>query len=316
MRKLTILAIKFVLSAGLLYLALTKVDFPGLWARMNAQSLKWLVLSMAVLLLQLFVGALRWREVSNHCGAPLTVKQATRFTVIGAFFNQTLPSSIGGDAVRLLLLSRTGVGWRSAAYSVFVDRALGLIALAVIVVASLPWSYQLITNPNGRVTLTLIDLVALGAGLGFLGFGKLAWKRLKTWRVANHIHACSVIANRILFDGRIGPRITVLSFTVHLLTIAAAWCVAQSISVPVSFLDLLLLLLPVLLITMLPVSIAGWGVRETAMMVAFGYAGLSQSAGVDVSLLFGAVTFVIGAAGGIMWVCSSEKPATVLPSAI
>ncbi|HEY9216137.1 MAG TPA: lysylphosphatidylglycerol synthase transmembrane domain-containing protein [Ancylobacter sp.] len=316
MRKLTILGIKFLLSAGLLYLALSKVDFPGLWARLNAQSLKWLILSMAALLLQLFVGGLRWREISNHCGAPMSVRQTTRFTVIGAFFNQTLPSSIGGDAVRLLLLSRAGAGWRAAAYSVFVDRAVGLIALAIIVVLSLPWSYQLIADPHGRITLTLIDLLALGAGSGFLAFGMLAWKRLRVWRVTNHIHACSVIANRVLFARRTGPRITLLSLTVHILTTVAAWCVARSISVPVSFLNLFILLLPVLLITMLPVSIAGWGVRETAMMVAFGYAGLSQASGVDVSLLFGAVTFIVGAAGGIMWICSSERPAAVLPSTI
>ena len=65
-----------------------------------------------------------------------------RFNVIGTFFNQTLPSSIGGDAVRLWLVARGGAGWRAATYSIFVDRAIGLIALAVIIVASLPWSLQ------------------------------------------------------------------------------------------------------------------------------------------------------------------------------
>ena len=51
-----------------------------------------------------------------------------RFNLIGTFFNQTLPSSIGGDAVRLWLVARGGAGWRAATYSIFVDRAIGLIA--------------------------------------------------------------------------------------------------------------------------------------------------------------------------------------------
>ena len=70
-----------------------------------------------------------------------------RFNLIGTFFNQTLPSSIGGDAVRLWLVARGGAGWRAATYSIFVDRAIGLIALAIIIVASLPWSYSLIGDP-------------------------------------------------------------------------------------------------------------------------------------------------------------------------
>jgi uncharacterized membrane protein YbhN (UPF0104 family) len=315
MRKFAVLAVKVILSAGLLYLALGKVDFPALLARLNARSLEWLALAVGLLLLQLFIGALRWREISNYAGAPLAVRQATRLNVIGAFFNQTLPSSIGGDAVRLLLVSRSGAGWRAAAYSVFVDRAVGLIILAVIVVLSMPWSFDLITSSHGRVTLALIDCLALGAGAGFLAFGAIAWSRLRSWRATHHLQACSKIASHVLLSRTPGARVALLSVVVHLLTIAVAWCAAESISVPISFLNLFLLVPPVVLVTMLPISVAGWGVRETAMMVAFGYAGLPQSGGVNVSLLFGAVTFIVGAAGGVLWIFSSEKRGVALPTA-
>src|SRR6202044_406373 len=110
---------------------------------------------------QIFIGALRWREISTECDAPLTTRQAMRFNLIGTFFNQTLPSSIGGDAVRLWLVARGGAGWRAATYSIFVDRAIGLISLAGIIVASLPWSSHLISDPYGRSALILIDFAAL-----------------------------------------------------------------------------------------------------------------------------------------------------------
>jgi hypothetical protein len=60
---------------------------------------------------------------------------------------------------------------------------------------------------------------------------------------------------------------------------------------------------------MLPISIAGWGVREATMGLAFGYAGLVANEGVKVSLLFGAVSFVVGAFGGLVWIFSPEKRA-------
>jgi uncharacterized membrane protein YbhN (UPF0104 family) len=232
-----------------------------------------------------------------------------RFNVIGTFFNQTLPSSIGGDAVRLWLVARNGAGWRAATYSIFVDRAIGLIALAIVIVASLPWSYRLITDPHGRSALLFVDFAALAGGLGFLLLGRLKWPWLKHWWGTHHIQACSVIANRVLFSRAHGPKVAVLSLLVHVLAVVIAWCVVQSIAAPVLFGQIFQLVPPVMLITMLPISIAGWGVREATMGLAFGYAGLMPSEGVNISLLYGAVSFIVGAIGGVVWILSAEKAA-------
>ena len=86
-------------------------------SRINIASLGWIGMAIAVTFLQIFVGVLRWREIGAECGAPLALRQAMRFNVIGTLFNQTLPSSIGGDAVQLWLVARTGAGWRAATYS-------------------------------------------------------------------------------------------------------------------------------------------------------------------------------------------------------
>src|ERR1700716_518760 len=147
MRRILLSTTKILISAALLYLALRKVNLSDLAARINFASLGWIGMAIAVTFLQIFVGVLRWREISTECGAPLPTTQAMRFNLIGTFFNQTLPSSIGGDAVRLWLVARGGAGWRAATYSIFVDRAIGLIALAVILVASLSWRYRLISDP-------------------------------------------------------------------------------------------------------------------------------------------------------------------------
>ena len=309
MRRILLSTIKILISAALLYLALRKVNLYDLASRIHVESLGWLALAIAVTFLQIFLGVLRWREISGECGAPLETGQAMRFNVIGVFFNQTLPSSIGGDAVRLWLVARAGAGWRAATYSIFVDRAIGLIALAVLIVASLPWSYRLITNPEGRSALLLVDFAALAGGVGFLVLGVLPWPWLKRWWVTHHIHACAVIANRVIFSRKHRPKIAVLSILVHVLTAVIAWCVVRSIAAPVLFGQIFQLVPPVMLITMLPISIAGWGVREATMGLAFGYAGLVSNEGVNISLVFGAVNFLVGAFGGLVWILSPEKAA-------
>jgi uncharacterized membrane protein YbhN (UPF0104 family) len=309
MRRILFSTVKILISAGLLYLALRKINLSDLAARVNIASLGWIGMAIAVTFLQIFVGVLRWREISVECGAPLQTKQAMRFNLIGTFFNQTLPSSIGGDAVRLWLVARGGAGWRVATYSIFVDRAIGLIALAVIIVASLPWSYRLIGDSSGRSALLFVDFAALAGGVGFLVLGRLQWPWLKCWWGTHHLHTCSVIANRALFSREHGPTIALLSLLVHTLAVVIAWCVVQSIAAPVMFSQIFQLVPPVMLITMLPISIAGWGVREATMGLAFGYAGLMTNEGVNVSLLFGAVSFIVGAFGGLVWIFSAEKAA-------
>src|ERR1700751_518697 len=157
MRGFLIFTTRVVVSLGLLYLALRGINFAAIQSRLSQINLLWIALAVAVTIFQIFLGALRWREISDLCHAPLSDLRAFRYNMIGSFFNQTLPSSIGSDAVRLWLVNRTGAGWRAATYSIMTDRAVGLIALALIIVASLPWSYNLVANGNGRLALVFVD---------------------------------------------------------------------------------------------------------------------------------------------------------------
>jgi glycosyltransferase 2 family protein len=307
MRGLLLLTARIAVSAALLYLALRGINFGALQSRLSQINLLWIGFAVTVTIFQAFLGALRWREISALCHAPLTDLQAFRYNMIGAFFNQTLPSSIGGDAVRLWLLNRTGAGWRAATYSILTDRAVGFIALALIIVASLPWSYDMIGDSKGRVALVFVDVAALLAGGGFLVLGRLNWAWLKRWWPTRHVHACSVIANQVIFSRKSAGKIAALSLTIHVLAVVIAWSAVRSIAAPGSFEQLFLLTPPIMLITMMPISIAGWGVREATMMVAFGYAGLAQADGTVVSILFGATYFIVGALGGLVWVFSAEK---------
>ena len=73
------------------------------------------------------------------------------------------------------------------------------------------WSLRLITDPHGQSALLVVDFAALAAGVGFLVLGALPWPWLKRWWATHHIHACAVIANRVLFSRDRGPKIAMLS---------------------------------------------------------------------------------------------------------
>ena len=308
MRGTLALAIKVVVSLALLVLALRKVDFSDVAARIDLATLWWLMFAVGAVVVQVFFGAVRWREIAEVCGAPLTTWHAFRLNMIAAFFNQALPSSVGGDATRVWFVGRSGAGWRAAGYSVLIDRAIGLAVLALLVVASLPWSLRLIANPQGRAALLLVDAAAIAGGTGFLVLGLLRWRWLTRWQIVRHAHACSQIAGRLIVSRAHGVRLVILSLLVNVLNAVIAWAVVRSIGAGGSFAQLFLLIPPVMLVTTMPISIAGWGVREATMALAFGYAALRPEDGVGASLLFGAVNFVAGAVGGLVWILS-PKPA-------
>ena len=298
---------KMPVSAALMYFALRKIDFHTLVSRLDLGSLGWIALAVLVALLQVGLGGLRWREIAAECGLRLPVRQALRFTLIGTFFNQALPSSIGGDAMRIWLAQRGGASWRPATHSIIVDRAMGMIALAIVVVATLPWSCRLIGDAEGRYALLLIDVAALAGGAVFVAAARLNWRWLQMRWQTRVLFACSQIANRVIFSARRGPRVGILSLLIHILSVTIAWCAVRSIGAPITFFEVFEMIPPVILVTTVPISIAGWGVREASMGLAFGYAGLPAAEGINVSLLFGATALLVGAVGGLAWIASPEK---------
>ena len=98
-----------------------------------------------------------------------------------------------------------------------------------------------------------------------------------------------------------------LSLLIHLMTAAVAWSAARAVAAQLSYLDALLLVLPVMLIVTIPISIAGWGVRESALVLAFFYAGLPESDGLLVSVLMGGAMFAVGIIGGLVWLVGSDR---------
>jgi len=120
-----------------------------------------------------------------------------------------------------------------------------------------------------------------------------------------HLMQLASVTTSMLFSRRYGVPLLGLSLVVHVLTAAAGWSAARAIAAPIEFLQVLMLVTPVMLIATIPLSIAGWGVRESALVLAFSYAGLPESDGLVISVLLGATMLAIGLIGGLVWLTSN-----------
>ena len=197
MRRLSSFLIKAAISAVLLYLSLRRVNLDSVGERLRGLDPRWIAVILIVLCIQLPLNALRWRVIVVICNYGLSFAKALRFTFIGQFFSQVLPSTVGGDAVRIWLLARDGAGWSAAIYSVLIDRVVGVSALAIMVVACLGWTLNLIHDPTARAALVLIGFGALTAALVFLVLGLQHLRIMERWWITRHLATASRLAWRL-----------------------------------------------------------------------------------------------------------------------
>jgi uncharacterized membrane protein YbhN (UPF0104 family) len=265
-----------------------------------------LAVAQLILCVQTLLLAIRWRQIAAICGAEMSAAKAVRFVFIGLFFGQVLPSTAGGDAARIWLLARDGAGWPAAAYSVLIDRVIGVSALAAIVVICMPWTFQLIHDQVAREALALLGFGVLAGALLFVALGAPHLKVMERWWFTRQLVTASRLSWQ-LARSPTGLRVAVLSIAIHLMTVAATFGAAKAAHASVELTQVMVLVLPVFLVATVPISIAGWGVRESAMALAFSYAGLPASDGLVVSILFGLATLALGVIGGIVWVISGPE---------
>lgn len=310
MRRVLLFAIKAAITGLLIYFAVRSVSLEAVLERIGDIRVPWLALVLAVLTAQVCLQAFRWLPIVHAAGFPLPATGALRLSFIAAFFGQTLPSTIGGDAVRIWMLAQSyKAGWRIATYSVFVDRAVGVFALAVVVAICLPWTFSFIQDPVGRIAVSLVGLTGVTAGLVFaaLSLARNTWIE-RIWGV-HHLIAASGVLRRVATPLSRAAFVAFASLLIHAITIFVAWATAQSIDAPVQFLQMACLIPPVVLLATIPITIAGWGLRESLMITAFTLAGLNAGDALVISLLLGASNFAVGLIGGAVWLMHRKDAA-------
>lgn len=300
--KLGMFIAKAAVSAALLYLLLNKFKLATVWQTLQRSDAVWIAAVLLIFIVQVVLGSLRWAVIAASCGLPLRARAAIHYTFIGTFFNQLLPSTIGGDAARIWYLAHEQGGWARGTYSVFIDRVVGMLTLTLLVFLCMPWTFARIDDPAARMILVVVGLMCISGVTGFLALGLLPAKWSDKLWLARHLHETARTTWRVLATARAGSPVIVYSLAINLLSALAWWCTAGAISSSLSFLDALLLVPPVTLIATLPISIGGWGVREGAVVAAFAFAGLSSSDGLVMSLIFGLAGLAVGALGGIFWI--------------
>jgi len=263
-------------SLLLLAAALWFVDLPSVAARLRTLRPWWASLALALTVAQNVGSAWRWRFTARRLGIDLDLRAAVREYYLASFLNQVVPGGVVGDVSRAIRHAREGdePPGRRAIHAVILERASGqvIVALAAAV------SFGALLGPAGAAAAVVGGAVAGAVALGPL--------RRRTARAGEGRPFVRDVGRGLLAPG---------VFTVQLATslgivgsyMATYVVAARAIGVDTPTLALLPLVMPVLLAMLLPVSVAGWGVREAAAGTIWAAAGLAGADGVAISLAYG-----------------------------
>lgn len=295
--------IKLLSTIVMFYFLFQYIDLDNLVAILSKSHVEIIFIALLFQLASTYLAAYRWRLIMKE----LVFKERVSFYVQsyfkGSFFNQVLPSSIGGDAVRIIDLTQKGYNKKDSFYGVFVDRLIGLIGLLVLNL----FATTLFFGTFDTSFSLLIILITFGGISGFLSLFYLnKIKFLAKYKFLNLFHRLSNRLNNLYSSKFILLQHILLSVGVHILSILAIFSLALSINFHISFETFLIALPPVFLLTIIPLSLAGWGIREGAMVGIFMLVGGDGTKVLAMSILYGFLLIISSLPGSYFWIKSKQ----------
>lgn len=256
-------------------------------------------LLLAALLMQFgstAVAAYRWQLLMHNLGfgQPLGFYWNSYFK--GMFFNQALPTSIGGDAVRVLDVARRGFRKRDAFYGVAIDRLAGLGALVSLAFMAYVLNPSLLPQEAYQPILLLIAASLAGLLCSSLP-RRMAW--LDRYPKLVFIKTISMKIHQAFARQRL--QLLISSLLVPLLAMLGFFASGKALGLPFDLMTYFAIVPPALMLTIIPISIAGWGVREGALVGLFSLIGANKSAVLMMSLLYGLMLIVVSLPGLVIF---------------
>lgn len=298
---------KVVMSIALLTWLFSKPSTRETLAGVNASTVQALALAVVVYLGCMALNALKWWLLLGASGWPVRFGECLRITLIGMFANFFLPTSIGGDVLRIGLISRSGVPASVGALTVFLQRFTGLIAMLLIGLVGMVIASGTGTAAQQEVLYTsAVVTIVLLAGLG------LAWYAEQRWTVSERLPAAlgrpvKKIGTAL---GALGQaklalaQVMAVSIVFQLLMVLLQGWLGWAVGVRPGALEWLWVVPMMGLGEMIPVGLAGIGPRDAMLVFLLGdrFAGCAVA-----TLLWHAMKLFSSLPGGVLMMLSPKE---------
>jgi len=298
---------RMVFTLGALWFLATKLNWQEFLATLRGAQAGWLLAALAAYGGVVLVSIVRWHLLLEVAGAAVGWVRTAQLAVAGLFFNSVLPGVMGGDVIRAFWAARDAPQARPAAVvSILLERVLGLTASVLLGAALiLPRWNELNPHPVTQagalafVTVAGLLLVILAVLATPYSSRLLAGDHSSGWRkaAAEGAKACHVCLTHPVGAG-VGLMLSLMS---QALLVTLFFTVAEAMSLPADFWQLASVLPMVAMVTVLPITWNGLGLREAAFVTFLGVFGVAAAQAVAISLTAFAVILIWNLLGGVVY---------------
>jgi glycosyltransferase 2 family protein len=314
LKRTALLILKILVSLALLAYLFTKTDTQALVTRVRNGDTLLLALAALLYLLVIGLSTWRWGLLIKAQGYPAPLRHLSASYLVATFFNNFLPSNIGGDLIRVRDGKQLTGSTTSSLAIVAIDRILGFGALYMLAVAAFalagPQARQL---AGARVILLGLALVfgsiayvyfmpgTAGGLMQRTGLNRLPWlrERFETVQSAVHVYRAQMGSVWLAFAS---------SVALQMLLVLYYFFVAKALGILLPFSACFLMIPLCSLIQAVPISFNGWGVREGVFIVYFGQVGLARDSALAFSLLGAGLIVLLSLSGALVWTTRSRFP--------
>lgn len=294
------------ISLGLIAWILRSVDLPQLWATLQGLNVWYLLLSQLFSFVVNAVCVWRWQVLLAGRGVRVGYGRLLRYFLNGLFFGNFLPTTVGGDLMRAYLVS-DDCGTRSEALaSVLVDRFIGLFGVIITGIIGL-----ILVARTGQET-ALLRYMMIGVGITLVLLAVFLNKSImKHFRLllrmplVNRLEQKAVEFYHSLYVYRRHLRevalALALSLLVQLAVVLTVFAISRSLGSDIPITPFFLYMPVIAAVSMLPVSINGWGLMEGSFIVFFGRAGMARPEALSLGFLYHVLAVVVSLSGGVLW---------------
>ncbi len=294
---------KVGITAWIIHVLVSTIDFEHVNITLQKIPYSYIAIAVSISIVAIWATAYRWRLIISCNQETISLWHTFYHTMIGAFLNQCLPSSIGGDVYRGFVLKQHGLSTSSALSSTFIDRLYGLSSFVILATIGCLFEWKiLISTFLGEIMLLVIGLIA--AGLGCL----LSLKFLESY-LPNILRPLIVLSKAVwttFTQGKKSLLIIFVSLGTALCIVVGAEILALGIGLNLALSQAFIAIPLAILVSAIPLSFAGWGLREGAMVVILSAYGISKEEALALSLLFG-ISQILAALPGLAFWCFSRQ---------
>jgi len=289
----------------LTWLALT-IDWTQMAASLQMVKGIWIIAAIAWIVLSIVISTWKWRVVLNAQGLELPWRDLWNAYWEGQFFNNFLPSSIGGDAMRIIRVGQLCGDTAGATASVVIERILATMGLAITGILG----GFMVKQPDYRIVSIFAALMVFGIFLMvIITRGRLpVWIEKRSGRFLTFLKRMQVHGNRFKGKERQIIIITLLSVVFQIAVVGVNYCIFQALHITsVGILDAFYIIPLASVAAMLPIGINGYGLREGAYVALLGMYSVNRGTAFVASLLFAFLVSLCSLYGAWVWLTHHAK---------